>query len=295
MRVSIAAISSCLYLCLGCHGEGSPSGQAEPSAPYRLGQALVIGDGESELTNVDDGCDSAACAAVRERCGDDAYADVVVDASGQVLDVLCFRGNAHIEEVGREAVETLSAGNGTVLVLDGEDDGVDVTGDVVLAGNNAVLYGQGVDVSQVGGLSIEKNNAIVRGVTILGDVVISKNNAQLSFCEIRGDLTISGNNTTLAECTVHGQVTIDGVNTVLVNDRFASARTLSGKNLSCSGNTVLELEAEVDAGVDPDADAVDAGASGDGSGSGAADAGAGAAAAVVCEASHGAPNGHGRR
>lgn len=280
MRATIATVLPLLCFC-AC-SEGSSSGHPAPSMPYRLGQALVIGEERSaELTNVDDSCDSEACAAVLERCGDDAYADVVVDAAGNVLDVLCFRGNAEVQELGEAEVTSASAGNNTVLVLDGIDDGADVSGSVTLAGNNAVLYGQGADVSQVGALRIEKNNAIVRGVGILGDVTIDKNNAQLSFCEIRGDLTISGNNTTLAECTVHGEVHISGVNTVLVNNRFAVERALSGKNLTCNGNVGFEPEPGADAGASA-ASAGDAGAD------------AGAPPAVTCDDQHGAPNGHGR-
>ncbi|HWO14464.1 MAG TPA: hypothetical protein VNN80_33390 [Polyangiaceae bacterium] len=243
MRTTIATILPLIWLC-GC-------ADSNPNLPYPLGQALVIGQQEAALlTSVDESCDSAACQAVRERCGEDAYADVVVDQSGQVLDVLCFRGNAEIREIEPDAVESASAGNNTVLVLDDIDDGADVTGSVVLAGNNAVLYGHGTDVSQVGALDIEKNNAIVRGVSILGDVTIDKNNAQLSFCEIRGDLTILGNNTTLAECVVHGQVRIEGVNTVLVNNQFATERELAGKNLACNGNVAFDASAAEDAAPD---------------------------------------------
>lgn len=280
MRTTIATILP--LLCLFACAESSPGSQGPASTPYQLGQALVIGDGSSaEVTNVDDGCDSEACQAVRDRCGDDAYADVVVDADGHVLDVLCFRGNAEVQELGEEAVASASAGNNTVIVLDGVDDGADVTGTVTLTGNNAVLYGQGTGVSEVGALSIEKNNAIVRGVSILGDVTIDKNNAQLSFCEIHGNLTILGNNTTLAECTVHGQVQIDGVNTVLVNNRFATERELSGKNLTCNGN--VAFEAAAGAGSEADAGAT------------STDAGAAAATQLACEDQRGAPNGSGQR
>jgi len=274
MRSTIATILPlfCLFAC----AEGSSGNKGAASTPYQLGQALVIGEESSaELTNVDDSCDSEACQAVRERCGDDAYADVVVDSEGHVLDVLCFRGNADVQELGEEAVASASAGNNTVIVLDGADDGADVTGTVTLAGNNAVLYGQGADVSEVGALSIEKNNAIVRGVSILGDVTIEKNNAQLSFCEIHGDLTILGNNTTLAECTVHGQVRIDGVNTVLVNNRFATERELSGKNLTCNGNVAFEAGAG--------AGAPDAGSAA------SADAGAPVETALACDDERGRP------
>jgi hypothetical protein len=271
MRTSIGPLSF-LFLLLACAGHEN---QAQSWTPYQLGQALVIGDSQAgELVHVDQSCGSEACQAVTERCGQDAYADVVVDEQGHVLDVLCFHGNAKIQEIGSAAVATASAGNDTVLVLDGEDDGADVTGDVVLTGNNAVIYGRGADVSRIGGnLEIDKNNAIVRSVSIQGNVTIDKNNAQLSFTEIHGDLTIDGNNTTIAKCVVFGQVQIRGVNTVLVQDRFAGERALSGKNLRCNGNVSFDPAA---------AQGGDAGAATDG------DAGA-PDLPVSCEAQTGAP------
>jgi len=272
MRTTIAYMSALVCLC-ACAKSGS-SGERAADMPYRLGQALVIGENEGgELVSVDESCDSAACQAVRERCGDQAYADVVVDESGNVLDVLCFRANAQVREVGEDPVPEAQLGNNSVLVLDDTADGADVTGDVVLTGNNATIYGQGADVSVIGGdLDIDKNNAVVRGVSIAGDVFIEKNNAQLSFTEIHGDLRIEGNNVTLAKCVVFGDVIINGVNTVLVQNRFATARSITGKNLTCNGN------------VGFDADVADAGA-GD-----AAAADAGAAIPVECDDQHGGGN-----
>jgi hypothetical protein len=279
MRATIGYILATIWLS-SCTSGSSTGSSSEPAVPYRLGQALVIGEVEGgELTLVDPSCESAECLAVRDRCGEEAYADVVLGTDGQVLDVLCYRGNAETQELGVASVETASAGNNTVLVLDDVADGEDVTGDVVLLGNNAVVFGHGAEVSRIGGdLAIDKNNAIVRGVAILGDVTISKNNAQLAFTEIFGDLTIEGNNTTLAECVVHGAVRIDGVNTVLVNNRFRGARTLVGKNLECNGNTSFEGEAG-DAGSDAAAEATRP-----------ADAGASADGAVVCEDRRGPPS-----
>lgn len=284
MRTTIGYILPLLWIC-GCAETSSDTrGGNATSMPYQVGQALVIGSAEgAELVNVDANCDTATCDAVRERCGDSAYADVVVDAEGNVLDVLCFRGNATLQELGEDSVATASAGNGTVLVFDGEADGADVTGDVVLTGNNAVVYGQGADVSEIGGnLAIDKNNAVVRGVTIRGNVSIDKNNAQLSFTEIFGNLTIDGNNTTLAECIVHGEVQINGVNTVLVQNRFEGARILSGKNLTCNGNVGFESDADGSA---------DAGAAApDSSDAGASDA---VELPVTCERTNGRPSGSG--
>lgn len=232
MRQSVCgAIVLCL---LGACGDGETRGET----PYQLRQALVIGDEEGgRLTEVDEDCDDAECEAVLERCGDDAYADVVLDQEGEIAAVLCYRGNVHVVEIGEEAVETAEAGNNTVLVFDAVDDGPDVTGDVVLSGNNAIVYGEGADVSVIGGsLAIEKNNAIVRGVTIQGDVTIDKNNTQLSFVVIEGNLTVNSNNVTLAESTVHGSITIAGNNAVLVENRLAGVDALSARNLTCNGN-----------------------------------------------------------
>jgi hypothetical protein len=289
MRTTIAYVLACSWLC-AC--SKTPGGQSESdrqaSMPYQLGQALVIGEtGSSELVTVDENCDTTACQAVIERCGESAYADVVVDAQGNVLDVLCFRANAEIQELGPAAVATASAGNNTVLVLDGNDDGLDVTGDVVLTGNNAVVYGQGADVSRIGGnLAIDKNNAVVRGVSIQGNVTIDKNNAQLSFTEIHGDVTIAANNTTLVECVIFGQIHITGVNTLLVQNRFSGPRALSGKNLTCNGNVSFEgVPAETGSG---DAGVSDAGANAAPTGD------AGSDAPVTCERTNGPPADRGR-
>jgi hypothetical protein len=240
---------------VGCSAEQ----ESREVTPYRLGQAMVIGDHEGgELTEVDADCHTAACEAVRERCGDDSFADVVLSDEGEVLDVICYKKNVTVVELGEDAVDSARAGNNTVLVLDGDDDGADVTGDVTLEGNNAVVYGAGADVSVIGGtLALEKNNAIVRGVTVRGDVTIDKNNAKLLFTTIEGDLTISGNNTTLAESRVLGAIRILGNNTVLVENELASAGPIEGKNLRCNGNVHVEAaDLEPDAGAaSPDAGA----------------------------------------
>jgi hypothetical protein len=203
---------------------------------------MLIGDDKGgKLTSTGDSCDTAACNAVVERCGAESFADVVLDENSEVLDVLCYKPNVTVREIGVDEVATVSAGNNTVLVFDGEDDGIDVTGDVVLEGNNTVIYGEGAALSVIGGtLAVEKNNAIIRGVRINGDVNITKNNTKLAFCQIDGDLTITGNNTTVAECVVFGEVHIEGNNTVLVQNELANASTVLGKNTSCNANVIFD-------------------------------------------------------
>jgi len=57
-------------------------------------------------------------------------------------------------------------------------------------------------------LTIEKNNAVGRGVTIQGDVSIDEHNTELSHGVIEGNLTVQSNDVRLVESTVHGSVTI---------------------------------------------------------------------------------------
>jgi hypothetical protein len=244
-----------LGLIVACSSE--ERAESDSVTPYRVGQALVIGDDDGERTmSVDDDCDTAVCASVRERCSEEAYADVVLDDDGEVADVVCYKRNVDVVELGEDPVASASAGNNTVLVLDDEDDGADVEGDVRLEGNNAVVYGHGADVSVIGGtLAIEKNNAIVRGVTVRGDVTIDKNNAKLLFTTIEGSLTILGNNTTVAGSRVLGELTILGNNTVLVQNELADAGPISGKNLRCNGNVQIEADDAVDAGAPAAGDA----------------------------------------
>lgn len=220
-----------LSACGGATSE-SPSG-----TPYRAGETTVIGEqaGGEEIPPGE--CSDAQCGAVARECGDGSAGDVVLDENGDVADVLCYRTDVQVDVVPEDTTGTVTAGNDSVLVLDGVDDGVDVAGDVNVKGNNAVVWGDGPDTSVIAGtVDVEKNNAIVRGVRIQQDVTIEKNNTSLAFCVIEGDLTITGNNTTVAECAVFGRVRVTGLNTVLVDDDFADTDEVLGYNLTCNGN-----------------------------------------------------------
>ncbi len=237
------SICGAFVLTFACGNDGSTA-----RAPYAPGDITIIGQnlGGEEVPLADCGVE---CATVATECGENAAADIVVDEQGAVADVICFKPNLDVREIGDEEVASAEAANNTVLVLDGLADGLDVSGDVRVHGNNVVVWGHGPDFSEVGGtLLIEKNNAIVRGVRIHGDVAITKNNAQLSFCVIEGDLTITGNNTTVAECVVHGEVKVAGVNTVLAANRFGGTSLIQGKNLTCNNNfSIGDEDAAADA------------------------------------------------
>jgi len=176
------------------------------------------------------------CIRPGKTCGADATADVIVYENGAVLSTICYPNRDYkVITVGDAPVSAAPLMNNSVIVLDDKADGVDVTGDVTITGNNVIVYGHGPDVSVIGGnLNIDKNNAIVRGVTIDGNVEISKNNASLVDCVIKGDLTITGNNVNLALCQIWGNVTVEGENAVFVSNVVLGDQPISGKNLRCN-------------------------------------------------------------
>jgi hypothetical protein len=236
------------------------SSSSELVLPYPVGQAMVFGAPEGGVTTpVDAACATETCLAVLERCGGNAYAEVVLGTPGNVLDVMCYPGDLRVREIGAAPFEAIGEESDTVFVFDALEDGADVLGDVTVIGENDVLYGAGAEVSILGGdLGIDGERTVLRGLTIRGDVTIDKNDAKLSLVQINGDLTINGNGVTLSESVVHGEVLVVGSNTVLSRNLLEGVQSLEGTNLACNlnqrfddadGNRVIddsELGSEVD-------------------------------------------------
>ena len=221
---------------------GNTSGSFAGGVPYHPGDVTVVGDKTDDGTvPAPGGCASAECSTAVGQCENQDAADVVVDAQGKVVDVICYKPDLVVTNVPAAGPSgSASVGNNALLVIDGANDGVDVAGDVTLAGNNDAIYGEGPAVSVIGGtVDIQKNNAKVRGVRIEGDVTIDKNNTKLVFCVIDGNLTISGNNTTVANCDVYGTTTVTGQDTVLAGDRFEGPQAFTGGNMVCSADVAF--------------------------------------------------------
>jgi len=197
--------------------------------------------------------DGKDCVTPEDKCGKDGTADVIVDAAGNVLSIVCYPSkNYELVDLGGGPVENPKLGNNVVAVLDGDDDGADVDGRLTIEGNNVIVYGAGPGSSVIGGdLEVLKNNAIVRGVRIEGDAVIRKNNFSLVYCVIEGDLIVSGNNASIALCEVWGKIIIEGNNTVLVSNLIAGDQRVDGVNLRCNDNHRF-TDIEGDGAVDED-------------------------------------------
>jgi hypothetical protein len=124
-----------------------------------------------------------------------------------------------------------------VAIIDDSDDGVDVEGDLVIEGNNVIVYGAGPEASVIGGnLEVETNDAIVHGVRVAGDVILRADDTALVYCVIEGDLHVIGNNNSLALCEIWGDVVIEGNDAVLVSNLVAGDQPISGTSLRCHDN-----------------------------------------------------------
>lgn len=227
---------------VACGGSDSPSGNLSPytSEPDRT---VVLGDGKGGTGYVTPGgadciqLASGECVKPQDKCKDGERADVIVDAQGKVLTVVCYPASNAPTPVDSQGNVDLGKDNKGVVSIDGNDDGVDIAGDVTSSGNNVTVYGQGPAVSVIGGnVDADGNNFALRGVTVKQNVTIVGNNATLVLCAIDGDLHIEGNNTVVAECAVGGSLTIQGNNSVLVGNRVAKTIDVTGSNTVCNGN-----------------------------------------------------------
>ncbi|MET0282937.1 MAG: hypothetical protein ABW352_00645 [Polyangiales bacterium] len=184
--------------------------------------------------------EGGSCEEARAECASGAV-DIALDRNGKLLDVLCYPAAPtwSVEDLAAHEGNIAQRENNTAIVLDGGDQGVDIRGDVSVDANNVVLYGEDPSVAILdGSLTLDGNNALVRGVRITGDVSVLKNDVTLAFCVIEGSLTVSANNLRLLGCEVHGAVNITGNNARLIGNGVAGALT-PGKNADCVENRAL--------------------------------------------------------
>jgi len=239
-----------LWVICALGGLGCDSGAERSGVPWDEGKVQVVGaDGEVTTVAIPRGdeclvvkpgeefAEADNCVKPQEQCEGDA-ADVLIDAQGKVIETLCYPGGATVSvtELAENGGELPQNQNGAVIVLDSEP-GVDFEGDILLDGNNVILYGDDPDNAVVeGSLVVEGNNTVVRGVRITGAVDVRKNNAVFFHCVIEGDLTIQANNTVLAGCDIFGRITVTGNNTKLVGNRFLQAPEITAQNTYCEAN-----------------------------------------------------------
>lgn len=246
LPLSVLVVLPVLFVACGGDEAAPATATTNGNLPYEKDRTVVIGpDGKLAPVATPDGKDCLVlannpddCTRPQETCGEGARADVVVDAKGKVVAVICYPvDDTPVSTVPESGADSVGADNKEIVVIDGKDDGVDVTGDVNITGNNVVVYGSGPETSIIGGnVSVEKNNGTVHGVRVKGDVRIDGNNTALVDCVIDGNLTITSNNNVVASCTIFGKITVTGNNNTLFYDRACKGIEGESKNMVCEGN-----------------------------------------------------------
>ncbi|QDG52386.1 hypothetical protein FIV42_17050 [Persicimonas caeni] len=254
-------IGMAILLVVGA-GCGDDTGTARPAG---VGQTVVTGNGETAIYDTPTGDDcieiGSQCVSPQDECGDDARVDVIVDDSGEYVDTVCYPGDEITHDEHKGSIK--SDEDGTVVVLDGKDDGADITDNVEFKGNDGVLYGQGEDVSVVrGNVKVIGNNAAIRGVRIEGSVDLEGNDGRLTNCVIEGNLHIKGNGNMVTNCIVFGDLKAgyaDAQDTTLIGNYVQKDFRAEHETTVCSGNFEFSDKNEnvqLDASEADDADAV---------------------------------------
>lgn len=177
------------------------------------------------------------CYDVSQDCGEGEAADVYVNESGEVSEVVCFpkvdknSTNIKVVEGQDDALKIVEDG---IFVLEGDADAPAVTGDVSIDQNGVTLWGESPEDAVVdGNVTVDKNNVLIRGITVTGNVTIEFNNAQLTNCVIEGNLELHANNTTVAGCSVQGNVIVTGNNSAFTSVTAEGSFDNSGENTAC--------------------------------------------------------------
>lgn len=87
------------------------------------------------------------------------------------------------------------------------------TGDLVFAGSNVILFGEGPHGGNVvldGNVTIEGSGNRMRGAVITGNLEVPGSDAGISFTRVEGQVTVDGSSSVLLYNDFCGQVTIEG-------------------------------------------------------------------------------------
>ena len=246
--------SGVLVLVLGPLGCGDDGGGGRTPWSDQRTQVIAASRAVVEVdpASGDDCVDYAAaqdeCLKPQTKCGKNG-ADIVLDTDGRLLDYVCYPGEAtlSVEQVAAQSGDIAQRQNDSVILLDDLDDGVDIDGDLSIDANKVVVYGENpANATISGSVTVDGNNALLRGVRVGGDVTVLKNNVTLALCIIAGDLVVQGNNAQVFGCDVLGSITVTGKNAKVYGNRVGG--TLSG-SADCRSNLSVN-DADADGIVD---------------------------------------------
>jgi hypothetical protein len=223
---------------MACSRDESPG----RGLPYRPATTVVIGaDSNSEVygTPAGDACvelDGNQCLRPQRECGPGAYADVLLDHDGNVVEVVCLPVEDTTPIVDVRGGVARIPDNGAVVRLDGPAR----RGDITVQGNTAVVYGDSpAKVVIDGDLMLRGNTSTVRGVTITGNVEFEGNTAALYYCVVYGDVILRGNENLVSNCVIHGSIRSSGNEDRLIANYLTGAIRVEGAPDECRDNRLF--------------------------------------------------------
>lgn len=174
----------------------------------------------------------------------------LIYVDGVLIDTICYPPAEDparpVEVVTRSTgdLEIAQNANNTTVVFGDETHGVPLVGDLVVDGNNVAIYGNGPDDTIIdGSVTLDGNNARLRGVTITGDLILSKNNVAVVLSRILGNVMLSGratNNSVFAENEIFGSFTSDSNNHIIVGNAVLGELSHTGNNNTCDRNYAFD-------------------------------------------------------
>lgn len=241
-RISVAALLS------AC---GDDDGASRSRLPYDADKTILIGADGTDVQSTPSGTacidlTNGECVQPQRECGEDAYADVLLDSQGEVIDVVCLPTNATTPIVAVEDGSATLTDDGAVVILDPADR----QGSIVVKGNEAILYGDSPAKTVIDGdLTLQGNESTVRGVTVTGDLKFEGNSAELYYCVIHGDVVLKGNNNFISNCTIFGSIIGSGNDDEIVSNYVDGSITLGGSPDECRDNRIF-TDADKDMSLD---------------------------------------------
>jgi hypothetical protein len=186
----------------------------------------------------------------------------LIYADGELVQTVCYppaddpdRPVETIDGTSPGDFEVAQNANRTTVVIDPATNGMPITGDVSIDGNNVSIYGNGPDNTILDGdVTLDGNNIRLRGVTITGDLIISKNRVAVVLCRILGNVrldTMSTNGSVFAENDIFGDFTSTSNGNIFVGNDVLGTFEHSGNNNLCDRNAAF-TDADGDQLVDDD-------------------------------------------
>lgn len=190
----------------------SDDGRDDVTDPGGIATLAEVTAGSRNLTLSGDQIDADLALAIDD--GD--LREVAIAADGDVASamsvVVWAFGNDVVEvtpDMGNAAVNEALAASGSVVFFTG---GI-YTGDLVFAGSDVTLFGEGPHGGRVvldGNVTIEGSGNRIRGATITGDLDIPGSGVSVSFTRVDGQLTMVGSSGVLLYNDFCGPISIEG-------------------------------------------------------------------------------------